>query len=273
MNIEEQTLLDRCEDYPEGADLPEGVLCLTMGVDCQKRYLQWEVVGWSRYWESWGISTGMIPGSPDDPKTWRQLDAVISRKFKFPNGKALYISLTFIDSGDGKFTNEIAAYCHARESRNVFAIKGSSSFDKPFINAPSHIPVAADSNQKYWLYNIGVSSGKSIIYSALTIKDKGPNYMHFPRDESRGYNLNYFTQLISETLTREGKMLKWTLRPGHERNEALDIRNYARAAIQVLNPNFDAIERALKREPSEKKAKKAPKPKPKRSSRADEFFD
>jgi len=33
---------------------------------------------------------------------------------------------------------------------------------------------------------------------------------------------------------------------GHNRNEALDCRNYANAGCRILNPDFDAIERRLK---------------------------
>ena len=39
---------------------------------------------------------------------------------------------------------------------------------------------------------------------------------------------------------------KWVPIPGHERNEALDCRNYANAAFRILNPDLDAIDRKLK---------------------------
>ena len=38
----------------------------------------------------------------------------------------------------------------------------------------------------------------------------------------------------------------WKKIPGHDRNEALDCRNYALAAFQVLPKDLDAIDRQLK---------------------------
>ena len=38
----------------------------------------------------------------------------------------------------------------------------------------------------------------------------------------------------------------WKKLPGHERNEALDCRNYAMAAFKVLPKNLDEIDRRLK---------------------------
>lgn len=38
---------------------------------------------------------------------------------------------------------------------------------------------------------------------------------------------------------------KWEKIPGHERNEALDCRNYANAAFKSLRPNLDRIYRTL----------------------------
>ena len=38
----------------------------------------------------------------------------------------------------------------------------------------------------------------------------------------------------------------WEKIIGHERNEALDCRNYALAAFRILDPDMDAVERRLK---------------------------
>ena len=53
---------------------------------------------------------------------------------------------------------------------------------------------------------------------------------------------------------------KWEKLPGHNRNEALDCRNYANAAFAVLKPNLDAIYQRLhgivKQQDPKKKARK-----------------
>ena len=38
----------------------------------------------------------------------------------------------------------------------------------------------------------------------------------------------------------------WEKLIGHERNEPLDCRNYAMAALRVLDPDMDAVERRIK---------------------------
>lgn len=38
----------------------------------------------------------------------------------------------------------------------------------------------------------------------------------------------------------------WVKLPGHERNEALDCRNYALAAFRSWDPDLDAVERRLR---------------------------
>jgi len=46
--------------------------------------------------------------------------------------------------------------------------------------------------------------------------------------------------------TGRGDRWVWVKLPGHQRNEALDCRNYANAALRIIDPDMDAIERRLK---------------------------
>ena len=65
-------------------------------------------------------------------------------------------------------------------------------------------------------------------------------------------------------LSFNGKRWEWQKIPGHERNEALDCRNYANAAFKALNPNLEAIDRKLKEEVPKKESKAVKKRQPKR---------
>lgn len=69
---DEEGLLARREEYP--AQLPEGVLVLTCGIDTQDDRLEYEVVGYGHFGESWGIEKGVIMGRPDADETWAALD-------------------------------------------------------------------------------------------------------------------------------------------------------------------------------------------------------
>lgn len=242
----EEELLERREVYE--AELPDGVLCLTCGVDTQANRLEYEVVGYGREEESWGIKKGVIPGKPDEDSTWEMLDEIIDKTWTFKNGKGLKISLTFVDSG-GLYTQDVYMQCRKRKNKRVFAIKGANKADTPFINPPKQTKIIVQ--EKFvgmtWLYYIGVDSGKEKIMSNLHVKEAGKRYCHFPVNEDRGYDEEYFTQLLSERVVYKNNKWVWEKVPGRRRNEALDCRNYANAARYSLNLDFDKIEQKLNR--------------------------
>ncbi|MCR4834191.1 MAG: phage terminase large subunit family protein, partial [Butyrivibrio sp.] len=77
---DEETVSGRAEDYE--AELPDGVLCLTCGVDTQDNRLEYEVVGYGFFEENWGIEKGIIDGKPDNIETWIKLDGVLDKVYK-----------------------------------------------------------------------------------------------------------------------------------------------------------------------------------------------
>lgn len=243
---DEDELASRAEEY--GADLPEGVLCLTMGVDTQDNRLEYEVVGYGMFEENWGIEKGIIDGNPSDPETWTKLDGIIDRVWYFKNGRGLKISLTFVDSG-GHYTQEVYYNCAMRQNKRVFAIKGANRPDTPYTSPPKKVEfnTAAGKTGKAWMYMIGVDSGKEHIMSGLKVREPGARMSHFPKDWGRGYDSLFYSGLLSEHMSYDSKTGKWKWEkiPGHERNEALDCRNYANAAMVVLHPNFDDLRRKL----------------------------
>ena len=242
---DEDEMLARREEYE--ADLPDGVLCLTCGVDTQDNRLEYEVVGYGQFGENWGIEKGYIMGKPSENDVWERLDGIIDRSYYFKNGKALKISLTFVDSG-GHYTQEVYEECNKRINKRMFAIKGKGGEGIPFTGPPSKVNIVKDNKiiGKAWLYVLGVDAGKERIMSGLKVRSVGARYSHFPNNEDKGYDNLYFAGLLSEKMTYKNNKWQWEKLPGHNRNEALDCRNYANAAFRALNPNLDAIERKLK---------------------------
>ena len=55
---DEESIMARREEYK--AELPDGVLLLTCGVDTQDTRLEYEVVGHGHFGETWGIKKGII---------------------------------------------------------------------------------------------------------------------------------------------------------------------------------------------------------------------
>lgn len=264
--MDEDEMLARREDYGTREDgtpieLPEGVLVLTCGVDTQDDRLEYEVVGHGHYGETWGIKKGIIMGDPGYDEPWERLDEVISHTYKFANGRGLSISMTFVDSGGHK-TQSVYQQCRARLQRRVFAIKGQGGDGIPFTKPPSKVKIVVNGRAigQTWLYSIGVDAGKADIMGSLKVQEPGPKFCHFPRGEDRGYDMAFFNGLLSEKLVMKSERGRtrwaWEKLKGHERNEALDCRNYALAALRVLDPDMDAVERRLRGLPDQEEGHK-----------------
>lgn len=272
----EEDVLARREDYE--AELPYGVLVLTCGVDTQDDRLEYEVVGHGRFGETWGIKHGVILGRPDTNDVWERLDEIVDRQYTFKNGVPLKISLTFVDEG-GHYTQEVRLKCRERMCKNVFAIKGmSGNRDIPYTSEPKKMKIVIKGRflGSVYIFEIGVNAGKQKIVDNLRVKSPGPKFCHFPRRDD--YGKNYFMQLMSEHLVYRADLKnpwQWEKIPGHERNEAFDIRNYNLAACQQLDPDFDAIAAKLRALANgtvvpEQQKPKTKKPKPKKDF---DFYD
>ena len=118
---DEDSVMSRREEYK--AELPDGVLCLTCGVDTQDDRFEYEVVGHGHFGETWGIQKGIIMGRPDTDEAWNALDDVVNHIYRFENGIGLPISMTFIDEG-GHFTQDVRMRCRERQGKKMFPIKG-----------------------------------------------------------------------------------------------------------------------------------------------------
>ncbi len=274
---DEDSLMARREDYGE-AELPEGVLVLTCGIDTQDDRLEYEVVGHGHFGETWGIKKGIIMGRPDEDDTWLQLDDVLDHVFRFDNGVGLKLSMSFMDEG-GHFTMEVRQRCAARLGKKLFCIKGMAGQDKPYTAPPKKqkIMIRNKAVGTVWQYQLGVDSGKEIIMDNLKVQSPGPKYCHFPRRDD--YGSGYFKGLLSEVKVYDpNKKQPWSWKkiPGHERNEALDCRNYALAAFKALPANLDEIDRRLKAMAGHPQAAPEPAPLPKRRKQKrspDDYYD
>ena len=250
---DEESVMARREDYGTNEDgspveLPEGVLYLTCGVDTQDDRLEYEVVGYGHFDESWGIKKGIIMGRPDTDEVWQRLDDIIDHVYRFKSGIGLRVSTTFVDEG-GHFTQDVRMRCRERLAKKVFAIKGRGGQDIPFTSPPKKQKIVVNGRAlgMCWVYEIGVDAGKQLIMDNLRVQSPGSKYCHFPRRDD--YGPTYFKGLLSERLVYKNghkHPWQWEKIPGHERNEPLDCRDYANAAKKTASPDMDAIERRLR---------------------------
>ena len=231
-------LLKRRKQY--NCTVPKDVVVLTCGVDTQDNRLEYEIVGWGKEKRSWGIKFGVLMGDPGKPEVWKMLDDVLFADYQREDGLKMQIMTTCIDSG-GHYTTEVYDYCKKREMRRVWAIKGQGGSGVSYIQRPTK-----RNKSGAWLFNIGVDVGKDTMASRLkTNFEYEPGYCFFPVEADRGYDEQYFDGLTAEKRnirTISGRVIiNWVKKYEGIRNEPFDIRNYATAALEILNPNLDRL--------------------------------
>lgn len=229
--IDDFALSARREDF--GNTLPSDVLLLTAGVDVQDDRLEVEIVGWGRDEESWSLDYRTVYGDPSSPAVWQDLEGLLSQKFEREDEKEMSVRCVCIDSG-GHHTNSVYNFVRPREGRRIFAIKGVGGEGKPLVGKPGRNNIG-----KIRLFPVGVDTAKDVLFSRMRIAEPGPGYMHFPASRSD----EYFRQLTAEKLTtryhKGFARREWVkVRP---RNEALDVRVYAMAALGILNLNLNTL--------------------------------
>ncbi|MCL2356628.1 MAG: phage terminase large subunit family protein [Defluviitaleaceae bacterium] len=228
-DLDWEVFYNRREKY--NCEIPGDVMILTAGIDTQDDRFEVEVVGWGAEKESWGIQYAVIRGDLKQAQVWKDLDAFLSQTFTREDGAKMHIARACIDA-QGHFFNEVCAYCKTRVARGIYPIRGVGGFDKPYIPRPS-----TNNRVKVPLFNLGVDTGKALLYQSLGVEEEGANYCHFPKERDRGYGKDYFRGLTAERMVltyKRGKSFYiWKLKEGQRRNEPLDTRNYAQAALEI----------------------------------------
>ncbi len=205
---------------------------LTVAIDTQDDRFELEVMGWGLGKESWGIKYMVIHGDLKQEKPWQELSDVLLQTYTTEDGRVLSLACGCMDSG-GHFTTEVYKFCKQRYHQRIFAIKGQGGA-VPLYKNPSTSNIANAP-----LIIIGVDEGKNLVYSRLSIEEPGAGYCHFPLEEDRGYNDNYFKGLTAEVKIRTYKKgiekEVWVKKHGQLRNEPLDIRNYNTVAMELVS--------------------------------------
>lgn len=258
---DDNVLLSRRERY--NADLPDGVLLVTAGVDVQDDRFEVEITGWGKGYESWGILYKKIKCNLEQEEAWDKLEQFLDTELYFENGNSLLIAAACIDTG-GHFTSEAYKFLKKmeRKQKKIFGIKGMGGEGIPLINK-----ISTNNVEKVRIFLLGVDSGKEILMTRLKTVDEGPGYCHFPINADRGYDETYIKGLTSEQRVVSVKdnraTLKWVKKSG-TRNEPLDLRNYSTAAAEILRPDWDVLEKKIrqginymkKRPPKERQKRK-----------------
>lgn len=219
--LEADVLYSRREPFI--AEAPAGVALITAGADVQADRIECEMVGWGAGEESWSLGYFVIHGDTGQPEVWTDLDQLLLRQWKHQSGLLLPVRAACIDAGFETAT--VVEFCSARRARRIWAVKGTAGFGKPIWPRRA----TAGGRNRGEMFLVGVDTAKERVYSRLRVERPGPGYCHFPLDRGR----DWFEMLTSERIIVERGERKFS-KPAGVRNEALDARAYAMAALFAL---------------------------------------
>lgn len=250
--LDPKALAERVEAYSADA-VPSAVQLVTWGADTQDDRIEVTFQGWGADEECWVLKHEVLLGDTAKKVVWDALDELVKEPFLSEDGRRLIPQAGCIDS-QGHRGEMVHAFCRARKSRRIYAVKGQGNDARGskliWPKTPSRTKNSGDR-----LYMVGVDTAKDAFASRLSILTDGsgdptPFAIHFPHE---GLSEDYFEQLTAEkavTVVQNGREYRvWRPKTEGIRNEALDCFVYGMAARLSL-PNrlrsTDPLKKAAK---------------------------
>lgn len=217
--------------------VPAGGMYVTAGIDMQQDRLEAEIVAWGEGEQSWQVDYRVLWGDPLQGDVWNDLDDMLAEQFPHEYGVHLPISAACLDTGGSKGMTQAAYdYAKGKTGRRLFAIKGIAGWERPIVDKPQR-KQSGKSARKVDLFIVGTDIAKLTVYRRLATQQPGPGYCHFPNDRDE----TYFKGLTAEKMVThyvKGFPVNTWHKHARARNEPLDCRVYALAALKALNPSF-----------------------------------
>lgn len=246
--VGENELMERVEQY--NAEAPAKVLYITGGADVQPDRIEVEFVGWGAGEESWSLGYHVILGDVDIPEgspgsPWTKFTDRVRTTFQHETAGPLMPSAVCIDTGGtGENTQSIYNYVKRHKGDRIYAVKGKGGAGLPIVGPPNR-KRSGKTKRPVDLYIVGTNNAKSVVMKRFKIDAPGAGYCHFPT----GRTDDYFRQLAAEkAVTKFVKgfpVIEWKKDSGR-RNEALDCRVYAFAALVLTSPQMDKLALRMK---------------------------
>ena len=243
--VDSESLQARAEEYK--ATVPMGGVYLTCGIDMQMDRLELEIVAWGVGEESWSIDYRVLWGDPLGEEVWQDLDDVLEETYMHESGAQLNISSACLDTGGTNgYTQAAYEYVKSRRNRKLFAIKGRGGWGLPIVQSPQRKQSGKD-KRKIDLFIVGTDEAKLVVSRRLTLDKGGPGYCHFPIQRET----EWYKQITAEKLVLryiKGQPIREWHKPDRARNEGLDCRVYALAALKIMQPNLKRISERLQQQ-------------------------
>jgi len=229
---DDSLLMQLREHFP--SHLPKDVSVLTIGADVQGDRIEYELVGWSADEQSWSIDYEIIPGDPTQDHVWAEFKRRIKERYLHESGAYVSVSQVCIDAG--YLTKHVQDFC-GKLGLHVTPVIGRAGPGRPVVPTLKQRVARLRKRRKSGPVSeiVGVDEAKAHIYRRLLIPSGSPKSCHFPDDR----DAEYFAQLTAEKLLikyHRGKLTREWVKT-RERNEALDCRVYAYAALMLHGVN------------------------------------
>lgn len=216
--------------------VPAEVLFLTAGIDIQKDRIEVEICGWGTDKRSWSIDYRVLFGDTSQKQTFNQLDPILSEVWERVDGSRISLLRCAIDSGYQ--TQNVYSWARRFPESRVIVVKGQDSLNAIFSMPKDIMKRSKNSRPLARVWNVGVSTIKRELFAWLKLDEPvegRPDPFGFCRFPSN-YDENYFKMLCSEA--EDVKVVngypRYFFTKIFERNEALDLRVYNRAAASTL---------------------------------------
>lgn len=238
-----QRLYDRREAWPFQT-VPERGLFLTAGADVQVDRIEVDVWAWGRQLESWLIEHIVLPGDPGRAEIWAVMTELLSRTWEHATGARMALQRLAIDTG---FTTQhVYQWARTQDRATVLPVRGVGKYDRVVpVAGPTKVDLLINGKKLkrgLGLWTVSVSVFKKEFYRQLGL-DKPTDeqlaegftypagYVHLPDTVGD----EFVKQLVAEQQviirSRRGFAARTEWRQLRPRNEALDNRIYARAAV------------------------------------------
>lgn len=245
----------RCSPSLKEGTVPEPVLFLTVGVDCQVNRIEAIVDGWTRDRQSYVIAHRVFPGDTANATgpPWRMLTELLHSTFPHSRGFAMPILLMAVDSGYR--ANTVYDWCRRQMPGRAVPVKGREM--PVMVSAPRTVDIKTEGRVRrnaVLLYTIGSGLIKEELYgwAQLRRNDDGTfprGYLHFPQLPEDFFK-QFCSEQLTKTQTRSGAVKFEWVKTGAN-NEVLDMKVYSRAAAAIAgmdrwkDADWDRIESEL----------------------------
>ncbi|MCE5315175.1 MAG: terminase gpA endonuclease subunit [Armatimonadota bacterium] len=225
VDLPSDVVMNRQTEYPQGVVPPEAML-LTGGVDVQQDCVYWTVRAWGPLLTSWNVAHGQCLSLWD-------LEPIMNRTWRKPNGEEFLVSLAAIDSGDQ--TDDVYDFCALNPDWAV-PVKGNPATMQTFFKI-AIIDKVGSKAQGTRLVHVNGAAYKTMITTRMQRENgRGSWMVHADCD------LDYANQVTAEkqeVLEVNGREVKtWKKKSSHAANHYLDAEVYCACAADLMQVRY-----------------------------------